>query len=68
MLYFKKEGFSIYDLGGYQVEETQDSSLLQINSFKDGFRGELVQQNHYESYTFSLLKSGYKVIQTFCNK
>ena len=68
MLYFKKENFSIYDLGGYQIEETKDSSLLQINSFKDGFRGELIQQNHYESYTFSILKSGYKLIQAFHKK
>ena len=68
MCYFKKEGFSIYDLGGYQIEETKDSSLLKINSFKDGFKGKLIQQNHYESYTFTLLKHGYRLIQTFRKK
>ena len=63
MLYFKEEGHKIYDLGGYQVEETEDQGLLQINTFKDGFRGELVQQNHYESYTFSLLKVVYRLLK-----
>ena len=62
MLYFKEQGMKIYDFGGYTVDST-DKSMLNINRFKDGFRGELIQQNHYESYIFFTINSLYQQIK-----
>ena len=62
MLYFKEQGMKIYDFGGYTVDST-DNSMLNINRFKDGFRGELVQQNHYESYMFFTMNLLYQQIK-----
>jgi lipid II:glycine glycyltransferase (peptidoglycan interpeptide bridge formation enzyme) len=62
MLYFKERGFTTYDLGGYGVD-TQNYAILAINEFKDGFRGELIQENHYESYPFVFLKICYRAIK-----
>ena len=62
MLYFKEQGIKTYDFGGYSVDTT-DNSLLNINRFKDGFRGKLIQQNHYESYIFFMITSLYHQIK-----
>jgi hypothetical protein len=55
MCYFKKKGFIIYDLGGYKLN-TNNEILLNINKFKDGFKGELVEKSHYESWSLVLVK------------
>jgi len=62
MLYFKEQGINTYDFGGYTINTT-DNSLLNINKFKDGFRGKLIQQNHYESYIFFMITSLYHQIK-----
>ena len=62
MLYFKSLGIKTYDLGGYGVD-TEDKSILAINQFKDGFRGELIQQNHYASYPFLFVSACYQMIK-----
>jgi len=62
MCYFKKQGIELYDFGGYGVD-TEDQSILNINRFKDGFRGKLVQENHYESYMFFMINSFYHQIK-----
>lgn len=48
MLYFKGNGFRVYDLGGY-AHRTDDPVLRRINDFKDGFGGELVEESHFIS-------------------
>jgi len=62
MCYFKEQGMTIYDFGGYGVD-TDDQSILNINRFKDGFRGELLQENHYETYIFFIVNSIYHQIK-----
>ena len=62
MLYFKNLGMKTYDFGGYGVN-TDDKSILSINQFKDGFRGKLVQQNHYISYPFLLISLCYQMLK-----
>lgn len=62
MLYFKSLGIKTYDLGGYGVN-TDDKSILAINQFKDGFRGKLIQQNHYASYPFLFVSACYQMIK-----
>jgi len=62
MLYFQNLGMKIYDFGGYAIDTT-DTSILNINRFKDGFRGKLIEQNHYESYMFYLINCIYHQIK-----
>ena len=47
MLYFKKRGFLIYDLGGWYTGQT-DKELLQLNEFKKSFGGEVKQEYVYK--------------------
>ncbi|MBS1586539.1 MAG: peptidoglycan bridge formation glycyltransferase FemA/FemB family protein [Bacteroidetes bacterium] len=54
MMYFKNEGFTEYDFGGY-AKDTENESLKGINKFKDGFGGMLVEESNYESKIASLL-------------
>lgn len=49
ILHFKSLGFTIYDFGGYCLEPT-NPVLKNINSFKDSFGGELLQEYNYISY------------------
>jgi len=49
MLFFKDRNFTIYDLGGYAYE-SKDESLIEINKFKDGFGGILLEESIYTSY------------------
>ena len=44
--YFKENGFTVYDIGGYSTK-TSDDSLMKINRFKDSFRGQLVKEYNY---------------------
>ncbi|MBI3874889.1 MAG: hypothetical protein HY300_02775, partial [Verrucomicrobia bacterium] len=43
MLYLKERGVEAYDLGGYALNTT-DPDLMEINEFKDGFGGQLVEE------------------------
>lgn len=47
IMYFKNQGFTIFDLGGY----SEDPKLIGINIFKDNFRGELVVYRNFYSIT-----------------
>ena len=65
MKYFRDEGFTIYDFGGYSMA-TNDKSLNGINNFKDSFGGILVEESDYESYiiiSLRLLKNIFKHIK-----
>jgi lipid II:glycine glycyltransferase (peptidoglycan interpeptide bridge formation enzyme) len=53
MLYFKKIGAKIYDLGGYAVDDL-NAERQQINEFKKGFGGEIVKESNYMSYPLYL--------------
>jgi len=48
MMYLKERGITSLDLGGYALN-TQDDHLKNINEFKDGFGGELVEMSNYVS-------------------
>lgn len=48
MLNFKDRGLAIYDLGGYAFG-TQDPELQEVNEFKDGFGGQLIEESNYIS-------------------
>lgn len=48
MVYFRNEGFKIYDMGGYAYN-TNDSEKKRISEFKDSFGGELIEESAYTS-------------------
>ncbi len=58
MQFFREQGISIYDFGGYAYD-TSDISLLGINKFKDSFGGELVEESIYEAYPKAIIKNFY---------
>lgn len=53
MLYFKKLGANIYDLGGIAVDDLNEDRA-KINHFKKGFGGIMVQEPYYYSYPLYL--------------
>lgn len=55
MLFFKKMGIEIYDMGGYAYD-TADEGLKKINEFKDCFGGELVEEFNYISIPLYLYR------------
>jgi hypothetical protein len=55
MLYFKEMGCLKYDLGGYAYN-TNDKSLVGINSFKDSFGGSLVEESNYIPYFLFMIR------------
>jgi lipid II:glycine glycyltransferase (peptidoglycan interpeptide bridge formation enzyme) len=55
MLYFKKEGFTIYDFGGYAMDTT-DPGLQGINRFKLSFGGAVTVCYNYWSYPYYVIK------------
>ena len=55
ILYFKKEGFRIYDFGGYAYN-TENESLKGINRFKSQFGGEITTCVNYNTVGYHLLK------------
>jgi hypothetical protein len=55
MLYLKKEGFTVFDLGGYGVN-TENEEILRINEFKDQFGGVIEQQSNYTPYLLLLVR------------
>jgi hypothetical protein len=54
MLYFKEQGFKVYDFGGY-AENTNNESLIGINKFKISFGGERVICLNYYSIGYYLV-------------
>jgi hypothetical protein len=52
---FKKEGFNIFDMGGYEVN-TMDKGIKGINEYKIKFGGVVVPCNDYYSYPYWMLK------------
>lgn len=62
MLHFKEQ-FLVYDFGGYAADES-DTKKANINAFKDGFGGDLVQESHYYSYPLYLGMRAKKVLST----
>ena len=53
MLYFKEIGYLIYDFGGFAFN-TDDKQRQGINTFKQSFGGELVENTDYQSYLYWL--------------
>lgn len=53
--HFGDQGFSQYDMGGYAKDST-DPTLQAIARFKDGFGGELVQEDRYVSMPMHILQ------------
>jgi len=55
ILYFKKLGFRLYDFGGIGREPGR-KAMQGITTFKKGFGGKEVREDHYESILFYLAK------------
>ncbi len=55
MVHFKKEGFEIYDFGGYALG-TKDPGLQSINRFKDSFKGTLIEEHTYTPVPMFFIK------------
>ena len=55
MLWLKEKGAHIFDLGGYALN-TQEPELIEVNEFKDGFGGRLVEESNYYSLPLLLLR------------
>ena len=47
----KKEGFTLFDLGGFDINAVKDSETYRINQFKRDW-GELITYRHYVPYRF----------------
>ena len=60
-LYFKEQGFKVFDFGGY-AKDTTDESLKGINNYKLLFRGKVVPCDDYYSYGYWLLKKVSKLL------
>jgi lipid II:glycine glycyltransferase (peptidoglycan interpeptide bridge formation enzyme) len=61
ILFFKENGFKIFDFGGY-AENTKDESLQNINRFKLSFGGKVISCINYYSYSYWLLRKVSKVL------
>lgn len=55
ILQFKKDGFKIFDFGGYEIN-TSDESLIGINNYKLKFGGKIVKCFDYYSLAYWVLK------------
>jgi lipid II:glycine glycyltransferase (peptidoglycan interpeptide bridge formation enzyme) len=55
ILYFKENGFKIFDFGGF-AKDTESESLKGINNYKLLFGGKLVTCVNYYSYNYWILK------------
>lgn len=60
--YFKRRGFTTYDLGGI-AHGTSDPQLLGINSFKERLGGDLLQCFHYYGFFAWILYEIREVVQ-----
>ena len=56
ILYFKEQGYKVFDFGGY-AKDTEDESLKGINNYKLLFGGKVVPCYNYYSYGYWFLKS-----------
>lgn len=56
ILYFKEQGYKIFDFGGF-AKDTEDESLKGINNYKLLFGGNVVPCYNYYSYGYWFLKS-----------
>ncbi len=63
MLYFKRCGLHVYDLGGYAVDTT-DPKRQAINRFKDGFGGTLKGESHFVSLPLGLCRRTMAILGT----
>jgi len=61
MRWFKGEGFTCYDFGGY-AKDTTDKSLAAVNEFKDSFGGDLVEESNYISQALRTLRGLKKLV------
>lgn len=65
MRYFKKQGYTTYDFGGF-AKDTQDKGLLGINKFKSGFGGEITRLTNYQLWFqgFNLVIESYHWVRS----
>lgn len=63
MQYGKKQGFGVFDLGGYQLNAKKGSKLYEINRFKERWGGEIIRYDIYSKNPFYIL--GRKIIRRF---
>ena len=63
ILWAKKSGFKIFDLGGYQLNAKEGNKLYSINRFKMRWGGEIKESPVYSKNPFYIL--GRKVIRNF---
>ena len=61
ILYFKEQGFKVFDFGGY-ADNTKDESLKGINRFKLSFGGKVVSCVNYYSYSYWILRKLSKLL------
>lgn len=59
---FKRDGYSLYDLGGY-AKNTSDPVMIGINKFKDSFGGQIVEESHYLSLPLVALQVAKKLFK-----
>ena len=62
IFYFKKNGFKVFDFGGF-AKDTKDESLKGINNYKLLFGGTVVECIDYYSYNYWFLKKVSKLLQ-----
>lgn len=62
ILYFKEQGFKIFDFGGY-AKDTEDESLKGINNYKLLFGGKAATYYNYYSYSYLFLKKAAKLLR-----
>lgn len=62
MIYFKNQGYKIYDWGGIAANPT-DSSLIGINRFKKSFGGEELIEYDYTSMLYEILLKVKKLLK-----
>lgn len=63
IIYGKKKGYKIFDLGGYQLNAKKGSKLYEINRFKERWGGEIVTYYIYSKNPLYIL--GRKMIRRF---
>jgi lipid II:glycine glycyltransferase (peptidoglycan interpeptide bridge formation enzyme) len=61
ILYYKEQGYTTFDFGGYSPNTT-DPSLIGINNFKMLFGGKVVPCTNYFTYGYWLLKKVSKLL------
>ena len=65
MLWLKEKGAHVFDLGGYALHTT-DPELIEVNDFKDGFGGQLVEESNYYSLPLYWLRRTKTFVAGFC--